>query len=336
MRLSEEREAVDRLYHSLADALRRSRVEPFSSPVTVAEIYQELVPYRQVREELGFGMNADYEHALLCLLAGDGDHVRLEPDSARNAIAKELKTPNPNVSIYREYAGCDAWVAEPVAGATADTNADANGEAEETDDSALDWLEELDEEELGAAVGTFAFLEDEENEDGAATPKLEPAGEGAAADVDVDALVEDAWGEAWSDAEPEVEPAASPDAEAAFEPEPALEATPEPVAAPKPAPATEPVGQDAQEQDRQPVRSEAGVNGSSVRVAAANAQSEGDRATKAAPHCLFCDSTLPGGRVVKFCPFCGSDQSKRPCPSCDEVLDEGWVFCIACGSSADG
>lgn len=334
MRLSDEREAVDRLYHSLADALRRSRVEPFSSPVTVAEIYQELVPYRQVREELGFGMNADYEHALLCLLAGDGDHVRLEPDTARTAIAKELKTPNPNVSIYREYAGCDAWVAEPAAGA------DAGADGEEADDSALDWLEELDEEELGAAVGTFAFLEDEVQEDGATTTELEPAGEGAAADVDVDALVEDAWGEAWSDPEPETEPesdpAASLEAEAAFEPEPALEDEPEPVAAPEPAPATEPVGQDAQEQDRQAVRSEAGVNGSSVQVAAASGQSEGAQATKAEPHCLFCDSTLPGGRVVKFCPFCGSDQSKRPCPSCDEVLDEGWVFCIACGSSADG
>jgi hypothetical protein len=110
MRQDHEGEPVQVLYEQLTRALRATRPDPFGAPVTVAEIYQELVPYRAVRGEGGFAMNADYEHALLRLLSGEDSLIRLEPASAREAILKELKSPNPNVSIYREYAGCDAWV----------------------------------------------------------------------------------------------------------------------------------------------------------------------------------------------------------------------------------
>lgn len=103
-------DAVERLYERLTDALERVRPRPYESPVTVAEIYQELVPYRSVRSEVGFGMNADYEDALLRLLAGEHDLARLEPDHARDEIRRELAGVNPNVSIYRAYAGCDVWL----------------------------------------------------------------------------------------------------------------------------------------------------------------------------------------------------------------------------------
>jgi predicted amidophosphoribosyltransferase len=52
----------------------------------------------------------------------------------------------------------------------------------------------------------------------------------------------------------------------------------------------------------------------------------------AAGSCAFCRSALPGGRVVRFCPQCGADQSMHPCPSCREPLDPSWKFCIGCGS----
>src|SRR5688572_21791838 len=109
-------DTVKRLYQRLAEALQRSRQDAFTGPVTVAEIYQELVPYRVVRGEVGFDMNADYEHALLRLLAGEGDMARLEPAHAREQITKELRSSNPNVSIYREYAGCDVFVNQPEPG----------------------------------------------------------------------------------------------------------------------------------------------------------------------------------------------------------------------------
>jgi hypothetical protein len=110
MHFGEDREPVLRLYERLAEALQRTRPAGFDAPVSVAEIYQELVPYRAVRSEVGFGMNADYEHVLLRLLAGEAELVRLEPDTAREEILRELRSANPNVSVYRAYAGCDVWV----------------------------------------------------------------------------------------------------------------------------------------------------------------------------------------------------------------------------------
>jgi hypothetical protein len=109
--------AVGRLYDHLVHALEQRRGADFAGPVTVAEIYQELVPYRAVRSEVGFGMNADYEHALLRLLSGEAGLARLEPDSARAEIETELESANPNVSIYRAYAGCDVWIRSGTGGA---------------------------------------------------------------------------------------------------------------------------------------------------------------------------------------------------------------------------
>jgi RNA polymerase subunit RPABC4/transcription elongation factor Spt4 len=54
----------------------------------------------------------------------------------------------------------------------------------------------------------------------------------------------------------------------------------------------------------------------------------------AASSCAFCSQVLPVGRTVRFCPHCGGDQSSRPCPSCGEVLEREWRYCIACGSAA--
>jgi hypothetical protein len=98
------------LYHSLVAALHERGAAHADQPVTVAEIYQELIPYRGVRERLGFELNADYEHALLRLLAGESELLRLEPTAARDELRQELASPNPYVGLYRKFAACDVWV----------------------------------------------------------------------------------------------------------------------------------------------------------------------------------------------------------------------------------
>jgi hypothetical protein len=98
------------LHRALVKAVRRARGESFDRPVTVAEIYQQLLPYRAARDAVGFEMNADYEYALLRLLAGEGDLARLEPSEARDTLRMELDSPNPNVSLFRDYAACDVWL----------------------------------------------------------------------------------------------------------------------------------------------------------------------------------------------------------------------------------
>lgn len=49
--------------------------------------------------------------------------------------------------------------------------------------------------------------------------------------------------------------------------------------------------------------------------------------------CIHCEKDLPLNREVKFCPFCGGDQTKRECKACGEELELGWKFCIGCGET---
>ena len=96
-----------RLHRALVQALRERDPAGLNRPFTVAEIYQDLVPYRTHRDLLGVEMNGDYEHLLLRLLAGEQGLVVLESDHARKDIEDELGRSNPNTGLFRDYAAVD-------------------------------------------------------------------------------------------------------------------------------------------------------------------------------------------------------------------------------------
>lgn len=52
-----------------------------------------------------------------------------------------------------------------------------------------------------------------------------------------------------------------------------------------------------------------------------------------APGCWSCAATLPAGRSVKFCPFCGADQREPSCPACGVAVERGWRHCPDCGET---
>lgn len=97
-------EILDNFFAALVDEIRARKPDYLREPFTVAEIYQNLVPYRTHRDRIGVEMNADYEDALLRLLAGEGDLLVLESDTARGEIESELRSSNPNTLMYRDYA----------------------------------------------------------------------------------------------------------------------------------------------------------------------------------------------------------------------------------------
>ncbi|HUP90497.1 MAG TPA: zinc ribbon domain-containing protein [Longimicrobiales bacterium] len=256
---------VAELHRTLVDALRKSRPNSLHRPVTVAEIYQDLVPYKIARGAVGFEMNADYEHTLLRLLAGEGDLARIEPREVRDKLRLELDSPNPDVSLYRNYAACDVWVS--VAGAQPGVDEDEEEEAS--------WEEEFvgpadddiaDPADIQAALFAVNDEEDEDEDEEVLEDEEENVFE-AYAEAEVDEIAED------DDVEID-----------------------------------KPVFQLAQEE------------------AVIPAEEPQDIA------CAFCGSDLPHDRMVNFCPFCGSDQAQQPCPSCGEMLDPLWRFCIACGT----
>jgi hypothetical protein len=326
---------VERLLAALADAMRRTRKDPFGAPVTVAEIYQDLVPYRSVRTALGFQMNADYEHTVLRLLAGEREMAKLEPEEAREELRSELEMPNPNVGLFRKFAACDVWIlrtdlslGEAEAAAVAESQKASKpppptvrkppAEPEEPPKPPSD-------------EPTYAARPAAAETAGGQKGGGRSAGVGASArppeppvlELDADAVVD------------EKDASELPDGDQLLWAEP------------------EPPGEwDAAEGElllEEEVQDQTEASDTSDQPASANArqtrqqpdtavmfdssQSQGNVATaKAAGSCAFCQGSLPGGRIVRFCPFCGADQSMKPCASCREPLEPSWKFCIGCGN----
>ena len=98
---------LESFHRTLIEEIQMHRPEYLTGPFTVAEIYQNLVPYGSHRDRIGVQMNGDYEDALLRLLAGEGGYLILESEPALRDLREELRTPNPNTGLYREYAAVD-------------------------------------------------------------------------------------------------------------------------------------------------------------------------------------------------------------------------------------
>jgi hypothetical protein len=98
-------DALDRLHRRLVEAVHRAAPDALSRPLTIADVYQHLVPYRLVRGELGIVELQEYEHTLLRLLSGERNYLKPEVEKVAQEFAKELRSPNPLLGIYRDYAG---------------------------------------------------------------------------------------------------------------------------------------------------------------------------------------------------------------------------------------
>ena len=249
---------VNKLHRALVDALVLSERHFFFDEVTVTEIYTDLIPYRSVRM-IGFAMNADYEHALMQLLAGEGGYARVEPVEVRDHLREELKSSNPNTGVYRHYAACDVVVTLP----EGMDFTEGRTTSEPTPDK------ETIAAPAGARVDTAPFEDKTSAVDAAAVTAL-------------------------GDAEKDLETADSP--------------------VPANAPTATWVDRMAAQESRPAVPSPATAP-----------------ATKVA-QCSECNRELPAGRIARFCPFCGADQTVRKCKSCNEKIEAGWKFCIACGT----
>ena len=105
--MSQSGDVLHRFLDALLQQITVTRPEYLTGPFTVAEIYQDLVPYRSHRDLIGVEMNGDYEDALARMLAGEGDYLLLDSDVARRELQEELSGPNPNTALFREFAALD-------------------------------------------------------------------------------------------------------------------------------------------------------------------------------------------------------------------------------------
>jgi hypothetical protein len=100
-----EPDDVARLFHGVVTALADRDPARLRNGFEVAALYQQIVPYRTHRNLLGFATHQDYEGAILGLLAGLGGYATVEPDEVRETLGAELASPNPDATLFREFAG---------------------------------------------------------------------------------------------------------------------------------------------------------------------------------------------------------------------------------------
>jgi predicted RNA-binding Zn-ribbon protein involved in translation (DUF1610 family) len=73
-----------------------------AEPVTVEELRLRLVPYRACRGELDLATKAEYDLSLLALLS-EPELVELRDESLREAVGKELASPEPGLEVLDAF-----------------------------------------------------------------------------------------------------------------------------------------------------------------------------------------------------------------------------------------
>ena len=239
-------------------------------------------------------MNGDYEHALLRLLAGEGDYLTIESRTARQEIREELDSPNPNTGLYRDFAAADVRL-----------NPDMI-------DEALGWIE-------ASPFQDDAGGEDFAPQQGFGADDLRALDQPD--EMDASGEGEEAEGEE-EEVEGEVE-GLQAEGESQVEEE---EAAPEGLEA-------EELPLDVSHEDQvdsgegEPAAFSENEEEGEGLVAAT-----GDEAELEMEPCPWCRESLPRREGVNFCPFCGSNVNLVPCPACGEELEINWRFCVACGT----
>lgn len=95
-------DALDRTFRHLLQTIQTRYPAYLTQPFEVAELYQNILPYRHHRRELGLETNQDYELVLLQLLSGARDYLVVN-DEMRERLARELASPHPDPGAFREF-----------------------------------------------------------------------------------------------------------------------------------------------------------------------------------------------------------------------------------------
>lgn len=129
----------DHLFGLLRRRMADERLGP-GDPVGVAELHKRLLPYHACRDSLGYATKAEYDVALLRLLA-DERCVSVSEPALREAVQSEIRQPEPGLAFLHRFAASEirvkhlpetdsetASVAEPGRSKAASTADSAAGE----------------------------------------------------------------------------------------------------------------------------------------------------------------------------------------------------------------
>ncbi|MFW6039507.1 MAG: zinc ribbon domain-containing protein [Gemmatimonadota bacterium] len=126
----------DGLFTLLRRRMADERLEP-GDAVGVAELHKRLLPYHTCRDSLGYATKAEYDVALLRLLADEGRVAVSEP-ALREAVRAEIRQPEPGLAFLHRFAASEIRVKDAPGGGDAGAGraeaADAAGAAADVAD----------------------------------------------------------------------------------------------------------------------------------------------------------------------------------------------------------
>jgi hypothetical protein len=96
-------DAIEQMFHVLVRTLRIRNPALLTSPFTVGDMHQHLIPYRHFRRELGLETNQEYELTMMQLVSGTGGYLDVD-ERLRDGLGRELASPSPEPSKVREFA----------------------------------------------------------------------------------------------------------------------------------------------------------------------------------------------------------------------------------------
>lgn len=94
---------LDRIFQRLVHSIRLRHPEYLTMPFTVQELYEDLIPYRHHRRDLGIETNQDYEVAIARLLSGERGYLRGDRGMQEKLTANQNEKV-PDTGAFRDYA----------------------------------------------------------------------------------------------------------------------------------------------------------------------------------------------------------------------------------------
>ena len=324
---------LDRMFRRLVQNIRTGYPDLLSRPFEVAELYQNIIPYRHNRSELGLEQNQDYEFALMRLLSGERGYLVVD-DALRDGMQRELASPSPDTGAFRAFSTSAVSL---------------SSEAVRRLDQYLAGGARPDDARLGRTASRAA---------GDTAPRIAPPPPPLAPPP----VAPPAPPASFLSPPPPPPPVMPPPPPRSLEADaaastmampghrhaPPIDPRPQPrPPQPRAEPHADPRGAAAGERrEAAPLdassRQAPGGGSTGAGAGAGVPGNPGPRAGAGAggtvgqdERCHYCDGLLPAGRKVNFCPHCGQNLTVRHCPACSTELEVGWKFCIACGRSVE-
>ena len=116
--MTDDLEAVDRMFRVLVRTIRTKHPSFLTEPFTVADLQQQILPYRHFRRDLGLESNQEYELALMQLLSGAKNYVEGD-QRMRVEFSRELASGSPQPSRIREFGDASVWLNQDAASGVA-------------------------------------------------------------------------------------------------------------------------------------------------------------------------------------------------------------------------